>query len=219
NIDFGGTPLLFPASGGRAFPEGTQNEDRPDPCEVQQKRGLERSTHMAENTEVNPPDTPRMETNIVFEAPKKSVGQSIATVFIEILIGLAIFAGLAYAFLNFTSDGEKLKYKYECKSRDTIKSLNDGLEFCRFYASYKGHPPSKDEVFEILMERIRNPRTQYRLPSGKTLPYWNAKDGFGHDISIDVNPQTRTIKLTSPGILPLPGDKPCFFNVIRETSY
>ena len=179
----------------------------------------QKDTYMVEKTK-NSADATRVETKIVFEAPRKSMGQTIVIWIIETIIGLAIVAGLGYAFLNFTPAGEELKVKYERSSRKTIESLDEGVEFCRFYASYMGHPPaSQDEVLRFQKERIANPYRQYFLSSGERVPYWNARDGFGHVIQIDINPNTRTVRLTSPGLLPISGDKPGFFNITHETSY
>ena len=175
---------------------------------------------MRENDESHRAKEPRMETNIVFESPRKSIGQTIVTGFLETAAALAAIALLGWLFLNCTPAGEELMDKYERKSRETVEALDDGVKFCRFYASYTGHPPSSgDEVVNFQVERMSNPFRQYHLPTGEILPYWNAKDGFGHDIDIQVNPQTRRIKLTSPGFLPLSGEKPGIFNVTRETTY
>ena len=182
---------------------------------------------MAENNTSTQSDTPRVETNIVFEAPRQSIGQAIVIWLVRTALGLAIVAGLGYAFLNFTPAGEELKDKYERKSRETVESLEEGLEFCRVYASCMGHPPiSHEEVLNFQTERLtrslpfgKKPPMQLRLPAGKTLSFWNARDGFGHDIDIQVDQQRRTIKLTSPGFFPISGSHPGFFDVTREATY
>lgn len=165
-------------------------------------------------------NVPKMETNIVFEAPQKTVAQTIGVWLVKIVISVVVLFCGAYVFLNFTSNGEELKTKYEKSCRETTKLLDDGIHFCRFYISYFGHPPaSQDEVINFQTERLRNPFKQYRLPDGRNLPYWNAKDGFGHEIDIHVNPKSRTIRLTSPGLVPISGDMPGFFDYVREASY
>ena len=175
---------------------------------------------MAGNNTSTQSDKPRVETNIVFEAPRQSIGQAIVIWLVRTALGLAIVAGLGYAFLNFTPASEELKDKYERKSRETASSFDEGVEFCRFYASYTGKPPfSSKEVRDFQVKRIQNPFTVFRLPSGKNLTYWNAKDGFGHDIDIQVDQQRRTIKLTSPGFFPISGSHPGFFDVTREATY
>ncbi len=175
---------------------------------------------MSSGTENIQGNVPKMETNIVFEAPQKTVAQTIGVWLVKTVISLVVLFCGGYVFLNFTANGVELKAKYEKNCRETMKLLDDGIDFCRFYISHFGHPPaSPKEVIKFQTERIGNPFKQYRLPDGRNLPYWNAKDGFGHEIDIQVNPQSRTIRLTSPGIVPISGNMPAFFNCVREASY
>lgn len=175
---------------------------------------------MADNMDSAQDSSHKVETRIVFEAPQKSVGQAIIVWLIRSVVSLILLACAAYALLFFTPAGEEMRYKYEKRCRETYQSLSDGIDFCRFYISYFGRAPaSSKEVLNFQSKRLTTPFTQYRLQDGRNLPYWNCKDGFGHEIDIQINPQTRTIKLTSPGFIPLSGDMPCIFDYIREDIY
>ena len=154
---------------------------------------------MHENNEPRQVGAPTMETNIVFETQRKSIGQAIIVWLVRTVIGLTIVAGLGYAFLNFTPAGEEMKDKYERGSRRTVEVLDQGVAFCRAYASRVGHPPSStEEIQKFQKERLLKPFGGAFSSSERGVPYWYPKDGFGHDIDIQSNPQTRKIKLTPP---------------------
>lgn len=175
---------------------------------------------MAEEADSAQGRAPRMNTNITFEAPKKTLAQEIVVWTVRLAVTLTMLAAGAYVFFNLTPAGEELKHKYEKRCRETDELLDDGIEFCRFYISYFGRPPtSAEDVQKFQVERLMHPFTQYHAEGGGILTYWNGKDGFGHEVKIQVNPQTRTIKLTSPGALPLTGNKPAIFDYVREASY
>lgn len=113
-----------------------------------------------------------------------------------------------------TPVGQEQLTKYKRCCRETDESLNDGVNFCRFYIECFGRPPaSSDEIVKFQMNRIG------KNPYGRNVPYWNGKDGFGHDVKIQLNEHTRKIRLVSPGLLPFSGDIPFFFDYILETSY
>ena len=176
---------------------------------------------------------PKMETTVVVQTEKKSLGYIIAKSIGGVIGSLLFAVAVGFILLNFTDKGEELKAKYERQCDSTKYDLDSGIEFCRWYIAQFGRAPSSArEVKEYqdarLRESLNRSLNRKMVVAGQTLraplsfgpgPLWNGTDGFGHDVKIEVDTSARKIKLTSPGLIPVSGDIPGFLDYVREGDY
>ena len=162
---------------------------------------------------------PRPETQIVIEGQKtvivrKSALSTIVAYLFEMILGLAIVAGIGYGWLTFTEGGQEIKGKYQRSVERTEENLDTNVIVIRFLTAYWQRPPaSTDEIMEFNMSRIRNPLIIYKYDDGRVVPFFTPNDGFGRPLTYSVDPEKRIITLHSNGILGL------FATSTREIPY